>query len=190
MRKKKIIKYSTLAILMALSMVLKKFSIDTGYFRISLFDTPLLLAGMIAGPLWGMIVAFISDFLYSVISGFAYSFIMMFSALLWGLVGGIFYKLKPRFIPLLVVVFFTSILTTVINSIQLYMWYGGSELLVGLPIRIITMTVKWPITTVVVYTLYYRVIKVVLKNKVEKKEEQSNQSNQRKFKTHKRRLKF
>ncbi len=161
-RKKTIIKMTVLAILMALSVVLKKFSIDTGSYRISLFDTPLLLAGMIAGPLWGMVVAFISDLLYSFLSGFAYSFIMMISALLWGLVGGLFYKMKLQFVPFLIVVFFVSILTTSINSFQLYLWYGAGSLIKGLPTRIITMIIKWPITTTLVYTLYYRVVKVVL----------------------------
>lgn len=82
--KKTILKMCVLAVLMALSAVLKKFSFDTGEYRISLFDTPLLLAGILAGPLWGMLVAFASDFIYSILSGYAYSFIMMFSALLWG----------------------------------------------------------------------------------------------------------
>lgn len=160
-RRKMILKMTTLAILMALSIVFKKFSIDTGHYRISLFDTPLLLAGMIAGPLWGMFVAFFSDLLYNLLSGFAYSFIMMFSALLWGLVGGIFYKLKLRFVPFLIIVFFTSILTTTINSVQLYLWYGAGSLISGLPGRIITMLVKWPITTILVYILYYRVVNVI-----------------------------
>ena len=48
-------------------MVLKKFSIDTGEYRISLYDTPIILAGVIAGPLWGMVVAFCADFLYSLL---------------------------------------------------------------------------------------------------------------------------
>ena len=86
---------------------------------------------------------------------------MMFSALLWGLVGGIFYKLKLRFVPFLIIVFFTSILTTTINSVQLYLWYGAGSLISGLPGRIITMLVKWPITTILVYILYYRVVNVI-----------------------------
>ena len=136
MRKKLIQKITILAVLTALSIVLKKFSFDTGEYRISLFDTPIILAGIIAGPLWGMFVAFCSDFFYSILSGFPYSFIMMFSALLWGLVGGLFYKHKPRFILLLTALFFVAILGTVINSIQLLLWYGEGSLIAGLPLRI------------------------------------------------------
>ena len=102
MRKQIIQKITILSILTALSMVLKKFSIDTGEYRISLYDTPIILAGVIAGPLWGMVVAFCADFLYSLLSGYAYSFIMMFSALIWGVVGGLFYKRKVNYFLLFV----------------------------------------------------------------------------------------
>lgn len=90
-----------------------------------------------------------------------------------GAVGGIFYKRKVQFIPLLVVVFFTSIFTTTINSIQLYIWTGWGAVLGNLPLRISTMIVKWPITTVLVYVLYHQVAVVILKDKwrMKKKEE-------------------
>ena len=162
MRKKLIQKITILAVLTALSMVLKKFSIDTGEYRISLYDTPIILAGVIAGPIWGMAVAFISDFLYSLMSGYSYSFIMMFAALLWGLVGGLFYKKKINYILLIITIFFASILNTAINSLQLYIWYGGGSLIAGLPLRIITMVIKWPITATIVYILYYSVVVTVL----------------------------
>ena len=162
MRKKLIQKITILAILTALAMVLKKFSFGTGEYRISLYDTPVILAGIIAGPLWGMVVAFLSDFLYSLLSGYAYSFIMMFSALLWGVVGGLFYKKKVNYFLLFILIFFASILNTTINSVQLYIWYGAGSLIAGLPLRITTMIIKWPITTTVVYILYNRVVVPVL----------------------------
>lgn len=71
-----------------------------------------------------MVVAFSSDFLYSLLSGYSYSFIMMFSALLWGAVGGIFYKRKVNLLVLFLVVLLTSVVTTGINSIQLMLWNG------------------------------------------------------------------
>lgn len=162
MRKKIIQRITILAVLTALSMVLKKFSIDTGEYRISLYDTPIILAGVIAGPFWGMLVAFVSDFLYSLMSGYAYSFIMMFAALLWGLVGGLFHNKKINYFLLFITVFFAAILNTAINSVQLYIWYGAGSLIAGLPLRIITMLIKWPITTTIVYVLYYRVVNPVL----------------------------
>lgn len=170
--KKSIIKrIAILAILTAISVVLKTFSFGNGLHRISLFDTPLILAGIIAGPLWGMVVAFSSDFLYSLLSGYSYSFIMMFSALLWGAVGGIFYKRKVNLLVLFLVVLLTSVVTTGINSIQLMLWNGVDKMIVGLGVRIPTMLIKWPITTGLVYVLYKRVVLVILKENVVTKQE-------------------
>lgn len=179
MKKKLIQKITILSILIAASVVLKRFSIDTGQFRISLYDTPVILSGIIAGPLWGMVVGFCSDFLYSMLSGYAYSFIMMFSALLWGLVGGLFYKRKLNIFMLFVSLFFTSIITTGINSIQLYVWYGAGSLIAGLPLRIITMIIKWPITSILVYALYLRVLVPIigLINKDESRKENNKENN-------------
>ena len=123
MRKKQIQTLTLMAILTALSIVLKKFSIDTGLFRISLFDTPIIIAGMIAGPLWGVLVGFYSDLIYGLISGYQFSFIMMLSALVWGLCGGVLYKKKPKYLVLLLVVLISSVITTTINSLQLYIFY-------------------------------------------------------------------
>ena len=150
MRRKQIQTITLMAILTALSIVLKKFSIDTGMFRISLFDTPIILAGMIAGPLWGVLVGFYSDLIYGLISGYQFSFIMMLSALVWGLCGGFFYKRKVRFVLLLLVVLASGCITTSINSLQLYIWYGGG-MIIDLPQRIITMLIKWPITTSILF---------------------------------------
>lgn len=163
MRIKQIQTITIMAILTALSIVLKKFSIDTGMFRISLFDTPIILAGMIAGPLWGVLVGFYSDLVYGLISGYQFSFIMMLSALAWGLCGGLLYKKKLNFILLLLIILITSCVATTINSIQLYIWYGGG-MFVDLPQRIITMIIKWPITTIVVYILFRNIKRLILKD--------------------------
>ena len=162
MRRKQIQTLATMAILTALSMVLKKYSIDTGMFRISLFDTPILLAGMIAGPLWGVLVGFYSDLIYGLVSGYQFSFIMMLSALVWGLCGGLLHKFKPKYWVLLLVVLASSIVTTLINSVQLYIWYQGG-MFADLPQRIITMLIKWPITTTIVFILYRNLKRYIIK---------------------------
>lgn len=191
MRSKLIKKITILSVLMALSVVLKKFSIDTGHYRISLFDTPLVLAGIIGGPLWGMVVAFGSDLLYNLLSGYSYSFIMMISALLWGAVGGIFHYVKPKYLLLLLLVLITGVLTTTTNSLQLSLWYGTESMLGGLPLRVANMLIKWPITTTLVYILYNRVIGILINDPRIKKPERVNKEERKETiidRDHKRRL--
>jgi len=164
MRKKQIKKITIMAILMALSIVLKKFSIDTGVYRISLFDTPLFLAGMIGGPIWGCAVALCTDIMYNLLSSYAFSFLMMITTVMWGLIGGLFHYIYPKFFTLLVVILITSVITTFINSVQLALWYGAEVMLAGLALRVSNMLIKWPITTLLVYIIYQRVVKVLLKD--------------------------
>ena len=75
-----------LSILLALGVVFKSvFSIGDGEFRISFFDIPLFLAGMIAGPFYGGLVALGTDLIYGLcFSPYPFSFIMMFTTIIWG----------------------------------------------------------------------------------------------------------
>ena len=155
---KKIKKIAILSILMALGVVLKFFSIGTGEFRISFWDIPLFMAGVIAGPVYGGIVALGADLIYGLcFSTYPFSFIMMFTTIIWGVAGGIFKYLKINkltLIPLFIVVLGTSITSTVINSIYLILYYGFESMLVKLPLRLLVLVIKWPITTLLVYILY------------------------------------
>ena len=155
---KKIKKIAILSILMALGVVLKFFSIGTGEFRISFWDIPLFMAGVIAGPIYGGIVALGADLIYGLcFSTYPFSFIMMFTTIIWGVAGGIFKYLKINkltLIPLFIVVLGTSITSTVINSIYLILYYGFESMLVKLPLRLLVLVIKWPITTLLVYILY------------------------------------
>ncbi len=149
-------KLAILAILLALGVVLKFFSIGNGEFRISLWDIPLFLAGIIAGPIYGGIVAMGADVIYGLcFSPYPFSFIMMFTTIVWGVAGGIFSKKGIKKVWLLfVVVLLTSVLATFINSIYLTLYYGFSYMIGMLPIRLLVLLIKWPITTLLVLALY------------------------------------
>ena len=93
-----------LSLLMAMTTVLKFVSIGNGEFRISLFEIPIILAGITSGPLMGIVVAFGGDLIYGIIGGYSYSFIMSLSAMMWGLMGGLLYKKKVKIIPLVLLI--------------------------------------------------------------------------------------
>lgn len=144
-----------LAIFMALGVVFKFFSIGNGEFRISFWDIPLFMAGIIAGPFYGTLCALGADLIYGLcFSPYPFSFIMMFTTLVWGAMGGFFYKKDMKIIALFIVVFITSISATAINSIYLTLYYGWESMLVKLPLRLIVLIVKWPITSGLIYYLY------------------------------------
>lgn len=151
-------KIAILSILMALAIVLKSFAIGSDSFRISFWDIPLFMAGVIAGPIYGGITALGADLIYGLcFSKYPFSFIMMFTTIVWGVSGGLFKYIKiSKFtiVPLYILVLVTSICATAINSIYLITYQGMNTMLAGLPFRLLVMIVKWPITSTLIYILY------------------------------------
>lgn len=147
-------KLVVIAIMMSLAIIFKTFAIGNGQFRISIWDIPLMIAGIIAGPFYGGLCALGADLIYSFcFSSYPFSFIMMFTTIVWGVAGGIFYKRKIKILVLIIVVLVTSLVATGINSIYLSIYYGWQVMLAGLPGRLITMIIKIPITTIIVYVI-------------------------------------
>lgn len=156
-----------LSILLALGVVFKSvFSIGDGEFRISFFDIPLFLAGMIAGPFYGGLVALGTDLIYGLcFSPYPFSFIMIFTTIIWGVSGGLFYK-KPydNLLSLFIVVLATSLITTAINSIYLVIHFGFASMLAKLPLRIVALFCKWPVTTGLINLVYTKVFETKMEN--------------------------
>ena len=168
MEKLTVKKIAILAILMSLGIVFKFFSIGNGEFRISIWDIPLFIAGMISGPIYGAIAALGADLIYGLcFSSFPFSFLMMLTTVIWGFSGGLLYNIKIKkntCIMLFIIVLITSILATMINSIYLTMMFGFESMLVKLPMRILVLIVKWPITSSLVILIYKEVFYRIVSN--------------------------
>ena len=158
-------KLAILSLLMALGVVFKFFSIGSDSFRISIWDIPLFMAGVLAGPIYGGIVALGADLIYGLcFSSYPFSFIMMFTTIVWGVSGGLFKYIKISkltIVPLYLLVLATSMTATAINSIYLITYQGLNTMLAGLPFRLLVMIVKWPITASLIYILYKSVFSKV-----------------------------
>ena len=161
--KKEIIrKISYASVLMAIGIVLKSISFQTGQLRLGFYEVAVFLAGIALGPLYGGIVGLGSDLVYSVTSGYSFSIIMMISAIMWGIIGGLLYNRKITYLKILIYCIIASVTATSINSVQLYIYYGMG-MIANLPTRIITMLVKWPLIATIVWLLEERIIKVIIK---------------------------
>ncbi len=156
-------KIAVIAIFMALGVVFKTFSIGNGEFRISIWELPLFLAGMLVGPFYGGICALGADLIYGLIfSPFPFSFIMMFTTIVWGVAGGLFYNKKLDKLFLIAVVFMTALLATGINTVYLILYYGLESALAMLPIRVAIALVKSPVTAILVFILYSQFLRMKL----------------------------
>ena len=155
----------TSAILMALASVLKMFGIMiTTEMRISFFQTPLILAGLMNGFGFGIVTSIGADLVYSLFSGYAFNPAFTLSAIYWGVLGAILRLIlkKKGSLKWLVVgigVLITSILETHTNLLVTYILYGSGTTLMALLTKYAVLIIKLPLITIIVTVLYNRVIK-------------------------------
>lgn len=141
-----------IAVLVAISIVLKSFfSLETQVFRLTFFDIPLMILGLVAGPIGALMGGFIVDWVHTLYSPFAFSFnLFTISTMMWGFIPALFFFRRKITVPALtIVIVFTSVIAFSLNTYQLYLWMGEG-ILAALPARIITMVLKLPIQVMLV----------------------------------------
>lgn len=174
------------SILLALSVTLKLYSFGSDKMRFSLFAIPLLIAGTIAGPLTGGLTGLLADVIYGFFfSQYPFNPFYTVSMILWGVAGGLLRKkgLKVGITRLTVIIIFTSLLETTINTLGMIFFVDPLELyniivnsatgyatyysiisstagpvFAGLPVRLLIMVVKWPILIVLMKNLDERFV--------------------------------
>ena len=155
---------TTCALLVAMQVILARFvaisiSEDT---RISFEAIPVFLAGMLFGPVAGMLVGFISDFIGAILS-FGFNPIFCVPPILYGLCGGLFRPAIQRsesvlwialaYLPAVVL---GSILW---QSFALTWVYGGDAKRAYLTTKLIWRSVQFSITYVVNVLIIYGLCK-------------------------------
>lgn len=142
-----------MALFTALGIVLGKYlSVTTSNFRISLENTPAILAALTYGPVAGMIVGGLADVLGSLMVGYTINPIITAGAMLIGLSSGIFGKLllKDNITPTKIGGYLRCLLTVsaahligsvLVKTYGLYLYYSSPffpTLLVRLGIYAVT----------------------------------------------------
>lgn len=152
------------AIMVALAVVLKSFfspMVGAGV-RINTYGTPIVVVGMMFGPIIGGITGYIVDVIYSMSHG--YPLIpnpFTISTVMWGVIPGLlFYKVRlirlPRLIVVVVLASFSELFFNTWGSLVLF----GSESTFGLlPWRILVFLLMIPVHTYIIDVVYSRVVK-------------------------------
>jgi len=145
MRNKQIRKISLAALFVALAFILKTYlSIQVGTsMRISLFPIPLIIAGYILGPGYGLMAGLATDVLYSIVLGYTPSLYSV-PTILWGFAGSLIPMLpgKRDVWKYAIIIGITTVLETFINSVANYTF--GLDVWGTLPWRVLTMIIRFP----------------------------------------------
>ncbi|MCM0583424.1 folate family ECF transporter S component [Weissella diestrammenae] len=152
-----------LGILMALELVISRFSIGSAFLKISF---TFIIIGMIAkwfGPWWGLPVAFIMDFLTNLMSGQPYIFPFALIALLNAFIFGWSYynRIHLSWSRLIITIFIQLLLSNVILNTTLLSLYHFIPIhslteAINSPIvwtRIAKNAIMWPIEVIISYAI-------------------------------------
>lgn len=141
------------ALLVAMSILLKSFlSIETQIFRISFYEIPLLILGIMVGPIAGFVGGLVTDIVHIIFSPFAFTFnFFTVATISWGFIPGLFFFRKDFSVKTIaLVVVFTSIIAFTFNTLGIYSYYGMGGVMGGIVARLIVFVVKIPIDIFIV----------------------------------------
>ncbi len=150
---------SLAALMVAISVLAGKFLAipRDGSVRFSLENFPILLSGMIFGPILGALVGVLADFVGCIVVGFSINPIIMAGCACVGLISGILFKIPVRSIKLrlLVSVAVSHVAASIfIKSIGLCVYYGYNMM-----ITVLWRTLNYSIIGVVEFILLYLLFK-------------------------------
>ncbi len=149
------------ALLISMSFVLKSFFVLTlPSFRFSFYDIPLMIAGIMFGPLIGGFSGLLVDWFNILVPNLATGFnLFTISSMMWGIIPGImlYGRKELSMARIISAVLITSIVCFSINTLMLYLMFDAGGL-VSLPFRIATLLIKLPIQVLILDILFKRVI--------------------------------
>ncbi len=160
MKKTKTQRLVLCALLMAMHVVLSYISIDLPITKLNLAHLPIIVGGMIFGPMVGFVVGFVGDFLYQILK-----FGLMATTIMWvipaaarGLLIGLYAKWR-KFnlgkIETVILITITSFIVTFLNTVGLY--------IAGFLSEITFQGVIWPrLVSAVFASVVYSVIVLLI----------------------------
>lgn len=117
------------ALLAALTMVFKRFAVvNIDWFRVSLENTPVLLSGILFGPLAGLVTGAVGDILGCFYCGFGINPVITLGMALVGGLCGLLFRITPRWVlsaRLLLAVLAGHIVgNMMVKTLGIYWWYA------------------------------------------------------------------
>lgn len=146
---KNLVKLAFCALLAAMTVIFKEFSINiSDWLRFSLENTPILLAGILFGPVAGLLTGTVGDIVGCIYSGFGINPMITVGAALIGGVSGSVFRLAKKLPPLprLVLSVYSGhiIGSMIVKSIAMHIWFGRQwvELIFRVPTYLIIGAVE------------------------------------------------
>ena len=156
-------KITVIGMLLAIQVVLGRFvAISLPTVKISFTFLPIVITAMLYGPLWGGAAAVMGDFLIAVLGPYGYYPPMAITALLTGIMYGLFLYRKPaNTLRVSACIILQSILLSILLQTYWLTLLTGKGFLLLLPTRILQNLVTAPVQIVCVRWIAYKVCDLI-----------------------------
>lgn len=158
-------KIAVLGMLLAAQVVAGRFvSISLPFVNIGFIFLPIAITGILYGPVWCGLSAVAGDFLIAMLGPYGYFPPMAISALITGIIDGLFLYRKPANTRrVLLCVLTKSILVSVILQAVWLTMLTGKAFMVLLPARIVQNLITIPVQVICIRLVAYRIINMLPK---------------------------
>ncbi|MFA5471629.1 MAG: folate family ECF transporter S component [Acholeplasmataceae bacterium] len=167
MKKSKEIKKLVLASsLVAISIVIDIFFkqvLSFNNFGVPFYAIPIVFGSIILGPVYGLVMGYVSDLVgFVAFPNGVYAFIFALGAMVWGFVPGLFLYKRFDKVRLVFTILLAHLLATVANTIGLLTFLPTETALASLTIRLSMIPVNVVIITLLVSSLYQKLLPVLV----------------------------
>jgi riboflavin transporter len=136
--------------------VISKNIITTSNFGLPFYAIPIALGSIVLGPIYGLIMAFVGDFIGVTLSPFAYLPFFVLAPLAWGGLPGLFLHKKYAKDKLALVIVLTYVAATLFNTMAIYIHFGRLAASATMIIRFIFAIFNSTLMYFVIRDLYER----------------------------------
>lgn len=144
------------ALSIALDVVVKQF-IPVLNFGLPYYAIPLIIGGILLGPVYGLLMGLVSDFIgFQLAPNGDYIFLFALSAMGWGAIPGLFLKSKSSIERVVTVLFITHIIATLSNTGAMFLFGWGEYAMANLPLRLMILPLNVAILSFITYYLNQR----------------------------------
>lgn len=149
------------AMLIAMAVILKSFLVvETGSFRFTFYDIPMMTIGIVFGPIIGGITGIIVDFFHMMYSPWAFTFnVFTLSNMMWAIIPGlILFGRKLTRSRLIITVVLASFISFGLNTVGIVQFQGMGAMIGTLYYRVGVLLIKLPIQVMIIEVIYNRVL--------------------------------
>lgn len=139
------------ALFASVAIILKIFmSYETQFFAVRIFEIPIMVAGVLLGPLFGGFVGLVTDLVYSMVNARGLNVginLFTLESMIYGIIPGLVFRIfiYNKFSISLSTIF-TLLIAFTISTTQLFIWsYPETKTVIALlPYRVIVLLLKIP----------------------------------------------